>query len=269
MKWSAALFGHDKPKYYVQDSESGLNLYTYVEHPGEMPEGMRLHQCVGLEKRAVPGDVIALRPDKCWTCDTNQHTEIVGMIRNPAYLAQHKEYMREKFLERCVDKKSNRPAERFERIWKDKIARFGLHDPHWLPEEVRRYFSYLPGSSLWHLNGKDVWGKQERKLFLIADFDGIETDQLTGITEPMYDVAQWPEDEPVPTDYLKKRRINIPIEALSGKGVELDKMLDPQIEYTPEVEVCRTEAFDKVKNETLKEDVSLSPIKRETFDGLL
>jgi hypothetical protein len=284
MKWSVALFGHYKPRYYVQEQISGqwLNSSTWVEHPGDLPKGMRLHVCEGASKRAEPGDVIATKPEKCWMCDRQQHAEIVGLLKNKGYLLAQKEAIKARHLA-TFPRLTWRHEARFERIWKERYEVFGLSDPALLPEDIKGYFSYLPGASLWHINGRDVWGESERRLFLLTDIDGPEPDQLDGLMEPQWDTNSYREYRPVsiaefksaykgkgdpdkeyeaylemekqacsmPAAYIKKRRVNIPLDTLRSAGVDIDAMLDPNIKYVPDVELPHTQCFDKVKSRTL------------------
>jgi hypothetical protein len=255
MKWSTALFGHEKPRYYVQNENTGFNIHQFVEHPGDMPFGMKLHVCTGVEKRAEPGDVIAFKPDRCWHCDEKQHADIVSMIRNPKYLMSNKAEIKAAYLAGS-DPNNWRPAARFERIWAERHLKIGLDNPALLPEEIREYFSFLPGASMWHLRGADTWGEHERRLFLLVDLDDLETDQLVGATEPQFDVEKHPE-------YIKKRRFKIQLDDLETVGVDIDRMLDPNIKYVPGVGLSRLHCFDKLHSRKINKSDKLRPIQAE------
>lgn len=269
MKWSTALFGHEKPRYYVQDSETGLNIHQFVEHPGEMPKGMKLHVCTGVAKRAETGDVVAFKPDKCWHCDAVQHSEIVSMIKNPGYLETVRKELKAAFIADSHNCTEADAAWRFERIWRERYSKFGIDNPMLLPSEIKSYFSFLPGASLWHLNGKNVWGESERRLFLIADVDGPETDQLPGLLEPQWDTSGQVDENGLPVDYVKKRRLNIPLDTLRDNGVNIDDMLDPNIRYVPEgLELRHTHCFDKLQKRLVKKTDKLRTIQPTNEGGV-
>ena len=65
MQWSAALFGHYKPRYYLRERKSGLLMMDFVDLPTETfwdEEKYYIYQTQGVERRAEPGDIIAVRP---------------------------------------------------------------------------------------------------------------------------------------------------------------------------------------------------------------
>jgi len=64
-KWSVALFGHYKPRYYLRERVSGVLVTDYIEKPTEAywdEEKYYVYDVQGWEKRAEPGDIIAARP---------------------------------------------------------------------------------------------------------------------------------------------------------------------------------------------------------------
>lgn len=284
MKWSTALFGH------------------------------RQAQTLGWEKRCEPGDLIDFKPEKCWNCDEQQHKEIVRMLHSRGYLMTHRQEIKDRFIERSTVK-SWRAGARFDRIWKGRFLRFGLSDPALLPEDVRSYFSFLPGASMWHLHGRSVWGKIERMAFLIVNVDGPTKEQLSGLAEPYWDTNSYRNLEPMsksefeaervnkamsmgkmgleledlpveeayekhlkaleelslyPTDYIKKRRMNVPLDTLQSLGVDLEKMLNRNLRYEPDVEVVLPHCWDKLKVRNIEASDKLrriDPVIRSLRNG--
>jgi len=68
--YSAVLFGHHKPNFYLQDIKTGKNVSTHLEEPDFDPTRFKLHRVTGNEKRCSPGDIVSLRPmekEYLWT----------------------------------------------------------------------------------------------------------------------------------------------------------------------------------------------------------
>lgn len=64
-QWSAALFGHYKPRYYLRERKSGLLMMDFVDLPSETfwdEEKYYVYPVQGWERRAEPGDIVAVRP---------------------------------------------------------------------------------------------------------------------------------------------------------------------------------------------------------------
>lgn len=64
MKFSVALFGHEKPRYYLRSRKTGEIIHQLVEDPGDFSKDTEyyVYECQGWERRAAPGDIIAVRP---------------------------------------------------------------------------------------------------------------------------------------------------------------------------------------------------------------
>ena len=269
-KWSVALFGHEKPR---------------VE---------------GWEKRAQPGDLIDGKPEYCWNCSAEQHREILGLMKYPAWLMANKEEMRALYLASCPNETDWRPNARFERIWRDSILPRGLTMPSLMPSEIRGYFSHLPGASLWHREGEASWTPNEKRLFLIIGMEGTEAEQWTALKEPKYDLNSYRTYDPktlqvfaqemrasaqkripdtemakhyaeylkaekqacaYPLGYLNKRRFNIPLADLADLGVNTKMMLDQAWEYVPGITVPHTTFTDKVNERKILPTDGLNPIQ--------
>lgn len=84
-KWSVALFGHDKPRFYLQDKVTGKTEERHVIDPdivGYDTDKYKKHVVTGWEKRAVPGDIIAFKPykaGKLWSDLEEAHFLIVDI----------------------------------------------------------------------------------------------------------------------------------------------------------------------------------------------
>lgn len=184
-KWSVALFGHYKPRFYLRERKSGLLVTDFVEKPIEAywdEEKYYVYDVQGWERRAEPGDIIAVRPFK-----------------------EH-----------------------------------------------------------------DRWTDTERKQFLIVTMSDFELEQLAGVVEPYWDTDSYPViteemleknlklletiEIATPEKYHKKRRFNIPLTDLENMGVDLQKMLDKRVLYSPELDtIKKVGCFDKMKKEKAKD----------------
>lgn len=196
-KWSVALFGHHKPRFYLRERKSGLLVTDFVEKPEEAfwdEEKYYLYDVHGWERRAEAGDIIAVKPFK-----------------------DHK-----------------------------------------------------------------TWTDNERKQFLIVTLDDFELEQLAGVTEPYWDTSTYPEiteeileksvklletlEIPTPAQYHKKRRFNIPLNDLQDMGVDLTKMLDKKVFYSPELDIIKkTGCFDKMKKEKAKDTDGFNLIEPKKY----
>lgn len=70
MIFSVALFGHYKPRYYLMDRKTNLIVHQIVDDPGDFSRDPNyyVYEVQGWEKRAEPGDVIAIKPaGSLWT----------------------------------------------------------------------------------------------------------------------------------------------------------------------------------------------------------
>lgn len=66
-KWSVALFGHYKPRFYLRERKSGILVTDFVEKPEEAywdEEKYYVYDVQGWERRAEPGDIIDVKPFK-------------------------------------------------------------------------------------------------------------------------------------------------------------------------------------------------------------
>lgn len=103
-----------------------------------------------------------------------------------------------------------------------------------------------------------LWTDTERREFLIVMLDDFEIDQLQGIVEPKWDTDSYPvasglikigkKIELYPSRHLKKRRFQITLDDLRDRGVDLDKMLNKNLLYNPEIgSIKKTTCHDKLK----------------------
>lgn len=191
--WSAALFGHYKPRYYLRDKLTGLIRSAHVELPPIFDASKQfLHLCDGWKRRAEPGDIIAVRP-----------------------YAEH-----------------------------------------------------------------DRWTDTERKQFLIVTLDDFDLTQLAGIVEPNWDTESYPvvpQDEInrlmqrgervelMPQRHIKKRRFHITLDDLRDRGVDIDRMLNKELRYDPDLEpIKKIKCYDKLNDRYARKDDGfnlLPPVK--------
>jgi len=63
MRWSVAIFGHEKPGYYFIDEKPDLRTAQFLSMPprAQLPTE-RLHICTGNETRNKVGDIVAFMP---------------------------------------------------------------------------------------------------------------------------------------------------------------------------------------------------------------
>ena len=174
--WSAALFGHYKPRWYLQDRKTGLIVSAHIEQPAAVwdDKTLYLYPVNGWEFRAEPGDIIAVRPY----------------------------------------------------------------------EERSR------------------WTDVERKQFLIITLDDFELEQLAGAVEPQWDTNSY-QDIPAqtiralvdkgetinlhPTRHIKKRRFHLTLDDLRDRGVDIDRMLNKELRYDPDLEpFAKIKCYDKL-----------------------
>ena len=108
------------------------------------------------------------------------------------------------------------------------------------------------------------WTPTERKEFLIVTIDDFELSQLSGLTESKWDTESYivvPENEVrrliakgeyvelYPSKYINKRRFNITLDDLRDAGVDINKMLDKEVQYSPELDpIFKVKCYDKLKN---------------------
>lgn len=87
MKWSVAIFGHERPDYYYLDKKTGLRTAEFVGEPTrEISSDEKLHVVTGNESRAKPGDIVAFMPaGHKWGTEEKKGfliVEIEGLTRN-------------------------------------------------------------------------------------------------------------------------------------------------------------------------------------------
>lgn len=174
--WSAALFGHYKPRWYLRDRKTGLLVSAHVERPAAVRDNkaLFLHPVEGWEFRAEPGDIIAVRP----------------------------------------------------------------------------------------YEERDRWTDTERKQFLIVTLGDFELLHLGGLMECQWDTDSYPVFDKTtlegllkkegyvnlhPQRHIKKRRFHVQLDDLRDMGVDIDRMLNKELRYNPDLDpIVRTRCFDKL-----------------------
>ena len=107
------------------------------------------------------------------------------------------------------------------------------------------------------------WTPTERREFLIVTIDDFDLSQTSGLLEPEWDTNSFPilPDDEVnrlrskgervelhPSKYIRKRRFHVNIDDLRDLGVDIDRMLNKEIQYTPEIDpINKTKSYDKLK----------------------
>lgn len=192
--WSAALFGHYKPRWYLMDRKTGLLVSAHVERPAVVwnDKALYLYPVVDWKFRAEPGDIIAVRP----------------------------------------------------------------------------------------YEERDRWTDTERKQFLIVTLDDFELGQLAGAVEPQWDTDSYPDVPPDivkgmidkgetvilhPTRHIKKRRFHLTLDDLRDRGVDIDRMLNKELRYDPDLEpFAKIKCYDKLNDRYVRkaDGFNLLPARR-------
>lgn len=347
-KWSVALFGHNKHRYELREigatltqMSMGENYLGIMQYKKEMinrrischtekpidfaSDKLYVYNVTGWERRAIPGDIIGIKPEKNWNVDDQADVDsILIMIRDREWLLSKKEEVWGRFkaakpagpLERSL--KSGEAIQEFERFWVD-ILKHGIRNPEFLPEPAYSLFSFSHGASMWHLYGDSVWTENERRRFLIVKMTGFENDQVSGMKEvehdlssyvPYFDpkdfdafkallkkkanesvdrkkalaalnrpgfldgkykeyVEMWPHGFFLPKRHWKKRRFAVPLDSLSALGINVDRMLDMNDSYVPEIgEIGREHVWDKLRQRSVSEMDRFQMIQRLTINEL-
>lgn len=227
--WSVALFGHYKPRFYLQDKITGKTIDALIEEPTYFDsDKYKLHNVSGWQKRCEPGDIVAFRPieeEGLWTprermsflivtLENLTHEQIASGIIEPNYdLNSYEEYNPmnfDDFEKSIVDSELEAEKEnrKIKKPWKDKSVE----------EKNKEYDDYII-----HEKEKCVY----------------------------------------PRDYFNKRRMKITLEDLDASGIDLIKMLDRNQFYSPKSPVfSKTGCFDKLKVDKVKSDAKLNRIER-------
>lgn len=249
-RWSVALFGHHKHRYELREKEAilkrmpmGNNYRGVMQHRDElvhkvvgrfveMPTGFNedklfVYHVTGWEKRAVPGDVVAIRP---WsergrwtpherhrflivTIDGPRQNQLAGLIEPVFDLNSYTEYLPESFV--------------------DFDAKLLLHT-HKAKNKARALQGYE---------------KMDRTAYY--------NDYLKGAKEA----------SAFPRQHLNKRRFRIELPHLESIGVDIGQMLDTGQLYSPELsDIQLVDCVDKLKQRHVRTSDNLRTIQPRTFD---
>ena len=179
--WSAALFGHYKPKFYLRDRKAGFVVSAHIDRPSTWDDGtLFLHPVEGWECRAEPGDIISVRP----------------------------------------------------------------------------------------YDERGRWTDTERRQFLIVTLDDFDQEHLDGLIEFYWDINTYPviseskkkkildsgkPFELLPEKFIKKRRFHITLDDLNDNGVDIDRMLNKELRYDPDIEpIAKIKCHDKMHDRYAK-----------------
>ena len=124
------------------------------------------------------------------------------------------------------------------------------------------------------------WTPTERREFLIVTIDDFDLEQLSGLFEPQWDTNSYPAvpdehisnlkskgivEEISPSLYTKKRRYHITLDDLRDHGVDIDKMLNKELKYSPDLSVIKKiKCHDKLNKRYAKKTDGfnlLAPLK--------
>jgi hypothetical protein len=223
--WSVALFGHYKPRFYLQDKITGKTVDTLIEEPIDFDsDKYKLHIVSGWEKRCEPGDIVAFRPvdeEHKWTPKERSSFLIVtiydvtieqisgGLVEPYWNINSYSEYNPMSFVEfeqKVIDSEEKQNG-KIKKYWKDKN----------IEEKNKEYDMYVDD-------------EKQKSIY--------------------------------PTDYIKKKRMKISLGVLSDAGVELEQMLNRNIVYSPtKLDHFRyTDCTDKLNNSKIKLGANLRPI---------
>lgn len=121
------------------------------------------------------------------------------------------------------------------------------------------------------------WTPTERREFLIVTIAAFDLVQLGGLIEPEWDTNSYPvipndEIERLrrkreiielhPSRYLKKRRFHITLDDLRDLKVDIDKMLNKDVEFTPDIDpINKKKVYDKLKGKYAQKSDGFNIIK--------
>jgi len=195
MKWSVALFGHYKPKYYLVEKSTGNILNNYLLDPPKINvDKYFLYEVKGNEKRCFPGDIVAWKPFS----DEHKWTE--------------KE--RQEFLIITIDGPT-----------KEQIV--ALTEPYWDIASYKEYAPYRTIDAFVVAKTTIIEKRDCDKSF--------EIDKLVQNKERLYSehLISMKERSRFPQEILKKRRMGLSFDVLVDMGVDLPAMLDKEVTYSP------------------------------------
>lgn len=228
--FSVALFGHYKPRFYLQNKKSGITVQTFVEEPIDFDASKyKLHHCSGWEKRCEPGDIVAFRPIE----DADKWTP--------------KE--RSAFLIVTIDGVTQQQLEG------------GLTEANWDINSYKEFNPMNPSTfdSFMQENEKVQLLRRRTHKNLWSTFTSKQKDNA---------YAKYVDNEKreceYPTDYIKKRRMQISLDMLELANVDLEQMLNPNLFYNPRIDYfTKTDCFDKLNSQNIKYDAQLNIIPKK------
>ena len=289
MRWSVMIWGAPKPDWALRDKKLGEIAGLYHDPPTLFStENLELVN-MGNERRIKPGDVTAFKPEHNWNvADDYEFNEIKKLLRSPKWIADYKDEVRELHNDDLPPHVKDTPRAKalFDSLWNTRIMRHGVYNPKFLPSVIRNKFCHLPCASMYHRTGHEVWTPNEKSVCLrvLMDVDnGVEG--IHAAIEPEWDIESYslvPEGVDVfsapdkdreknlvafrnPQLPWRKRRFNLPLDVLRDMGVDIDKMKNRDVEYTPELDPINiTKTQDKLKQRAASETDGFNRIKPRT-----
>ena len=218
-KWSVALFGHDKYKYGIFETEHNVCVARYVNAPSWNESYQRwedgkvlfpahvyhLYETIGNERRCVPGSIVAFKP----------------------YGQDWSELEKKHFLIVTVD-------------GLDQFQMAALCEEEW---DLGKYKPYAP------LTFAEYFTIQWNKTLLYAD-PSRPQGFLEANKDKWYGKYLWMEEHKsaVATVHWKKRRYRVMESDLENMGVDLVDMKEKDTLYNPDLEISLNTCFDKLKD---------------------
>lgn len=228
--YSVALFGHFKPRFYLQDKTTGITVKAFFNEPTDFDiYKFRVHSVDGWEKRCVPGDIIDFKPldeaDK-WT---------------------RKE--RSAFLIVTIDGVTREQLEG------------GLIEPEWDLESYPEYAPFTPADFNQQMLAREDELKQ-RKSSIKNMWSTLTVSQKDKEYRRYLELEQTRCQ--YPSEYNKKKRMQISLNMLRDAKVDLEQMLNPTLLYNPKIDYfTKTDCFDKLNSKNVSHYSSLNTIPKK------
>lgn len=242
-KWSVALFGHLKPKFYIQTKDTGITVARTSEEPDYDPDiqcwvigvdtfpitDFKLHQVDGWAKRAEPGDIIAFKPWPERFKWTENETKEFLIVELHIPSGQQK---REALCECEYD-----------------LNTYPEYDP--------------PTFDDWHSALYLRATRAKNKEIAMRKYQRMTDKQKKDKYD--FDIEMMQMGAAYPKGYNKKRRFKFTLQDLEAEGIDVGRMLDRDLIYDPRPRLQHLIGVDKLKIRKVQPTDGLNLIPPRTF----